>query len=251
MRIRFLKIIIGVLFFNTIPFLSFCQNALRDSNIEIKTLLPEGKIQFEVLDSMEVTARQTELMDKFQKAYQENSDIFNDYFAKIRNNQKAKYPKNKFLSQKEFNEFMGYANNVKLLPSQTEIVEVVYSDDNRISFKASGKLAIIFSQITYNAEANTFDLANHYTLNFQNAVNVETNTNAFQEAWKGYNWVFAVPNDIEEMPTMENLNNLSIKQYKITLGKLMSSGKTFMIIKLKDFQEGNWVTNVEVPIRMK
>jgi len=251
MKVQFLKTVIGILLFCVVHFPVFCQNGEIDNSIEIKELLPEGEIQFEILDSAEITTRQTKLTYKFQKAYQENFDIFNAYFDKTRNNQEAKYPKNKFLSEKEFLELMDFANNIKLLSSQTETVEVIYSDDNNISFKASGKLAEIFSLITYHTETNTFELADYYTLNFKNAVDVETNTNAFQEAWKGYNWEFAEPDDMEEMPTMEDIKNLSMKQYKITLGKLMSSGKIFMIIKLRDLSEGDWIINLDVTIRMK
>ena len=146
---------------------------------------------------------------------------------------------------------MDFVNNIKLLPSQTEIVEVTYLDNNRISFKASGKLAEILGIVTYNAEANTFDLANRYTLEFIDFVSIKTNTNAFRETWEGYNWRFERPKDMVEMPTnMKDIEKMTMEQYKITLGRL-SSGKTFMIISLKDFREGTWVVNVEVPIRMK
>ena len=213
--------------------------------------MPEGKISFEVLDSMEITARQTELTYKFAEAYRENMNAFNAYIEKTRNNQEVKYPENEILSENEFLEYMDFINKgVKLLPSRTEIIEVMYSANNRISFKANGVLAEIFSLITYHGETNTFDLANRYTLEFIDSVNVETNTNAFQETWKGYNWRFEDPKDMVEMPTMETLNKITMEQYKITLGRL-SSGKTVMIIELKHFQEGNWLVNIHVPIRMK
>ena len=225
--------------------------ASHNFDIEIKKLLPEGKVPFEVLDSMEITARQTELTYKFAEAYRENMDAFNAFLEKTRNNQDAKYPENKILSEMEFLEYMDFINKgVKLLPSRTEIVEVIYSDNNRISFKVDGVLAEIFSLITYHGETNTFDLANRYTLEFIDSVNVETNTNAFQETWKGYNWRFEAPKGMTEMPTMETLNKMTFEQYKLTLGRL-SSGKTVMMISLKDFRKGEWVVRVEVTLRMK
>ena len=200
---------------------------------------------------MEITARQTELTYKFAEAYQKNMDAFNAYLEKIRNNQDAKYPENEILSEMDFFEYKDYiTKGVKLLPSRTEIIEVIYADNNRISFKVDGVLAEIFSLITYHGETNTFDLANRYTLEFIDSVNVETNTNAFQETWKGYNWRFEDPKDMVEMPTMETLNKMTMEQYKITLGRL-SSGKTVMMISLKDFRKGEWVVNVEITMRMK
>jgi len=251
MRIHFLKIAIGI-FFSVALFFVSCQNRKAVISAEIKKLLPEGKIPFEVLDSMEITERQTELTYKFAEAYRENMDAFNAYFEKTRNNQEAKYPENEILSENEFFEYNGFfEKGVKLLPSRTEIIEVMYSSNNRISFKANGGLAGIFSLITYHEKTNTFDLANRYTLEFIDTVNVETSTNAFQEPWKGYNWRFEYPKDMVEMPSsMETINKMTMEQYKITLGRL-SSGKTVIIIELKHFQEGNWLVNVHVPIRME
>ena len=254
MKALLFKITIIISFLSVTFFSISCQDRKTDNNIEIKKLLPEGKIQFEVLDSMETTDRQIELSYKFQQAYRENLDVFNAYFDKTRNNQKAKYPENEILPENEFLEYMDFAKNIKLLPSRTEIIEVIYSNDNQISFKASGKLAEIFSQIRYNTKTNTFNLANHYTLNFKDSVEVKTNTNAFKEAWKGYIWEFSNTKNIDieagELPNMETIDKMSIQQYKIRLGKL-SSGKTVVIIGLKDLREGNWVTNVEITLRMK
>jgi len=227
--------------------------------IKIKELLPEGKIVFEVLDSLEITVRQTELTYKFAEAYRENIEGFNAYIEKTRNNQKAKYPENEILSESEYSELMEFYNSgyaPKLLSTQTEIVEIIYTDDNRILFKANGKFAEIFNLITYHTETNTFyfanpfNLVNRYSLKFVDTLHVETNTNAFRETWKGYQWEFAEPKDME-MPTTESISRMSMKQFKIRLGKLLSSGKTFMIIELKDLREGNWAVNVEITIRMK
>jgi len=255
MNIRFLRFSFGVFFWAVTLSIT-----AQDYGTEVKNLLPEGKIAFEVLDSIEATARQVELTEKFQRAYQENMKSFNVYFEKTKNKQKAKYPRNKILSKKEWIELWNFVSNIKVLPSQTEIVEVIYSADNSISFKSDGKLEIL-NLITYHAETNTFNIDNHYTLNFESSVNAETNTNALQEAWEGYNWEFSEFENFDfdeeqsfEILTetfMENPNEISFKQYKITLGKLINSGKTFMIIKMGDFQKGNWIYNIEIPIRMK
>jgi len=253
MKTKILKIAIEIFFLNILFFSVSCQNKKTDSNINIKELLPEGKILFEILD-VEISDRQMELTEKFQKAYQENFDVFNAYFEKTRNKQNAKYPENEILSEKEWLEYVDFLNNVRVVPTQIEIVEVIYSDDNSISFKSDGILAEIFSKITYNVKTNTFNLDNRYKFKFKNSVNVEKTTNAFGESWQGYNWEFAEGKNIDleadEMPNMENLDKMSIMQYKITLGKL-SSGKTFMNIKLKDLRNSVWFVNFEVVIRMK
>jgi len=249
MKIQFLKISL-VVFFLVVTFSSlFCQKY----DVEVKKLLPEGKVEFEVLDSVEATPRQVALNEKFLIAYQENFDAFNAYFVKIGKKEKAKYPKNKILSKKEFLELMNFGSNIKVISSQTEIVEVIYSDDNSISFKSDGKLEIL-NFITYYSETNTFDFDDEYTLTFVNSVNVETNTNALREPWQGYNWEFREMENAEEwetFPAMKDVENMSAKQYRITLGKLMNSEKTFMIIKIIVIQDGNSIIYLELPIRMK
>ena len=219
---------------------------------EIKKLLPEGIIPFEVLDSVEMTERQAELSYKFLEAYQKNMDAFITYIQNVENNQDAKYPENDIFSENDYLEYRDFLDKgIKLLSSRTELVKVKYSNNNRISFEADGELAEILRMITYHGKTNTFHLANRYTMEFVDTVNVETNKNAFQETWKGYNWRFENPKDMDMLvPTMETLNKVTFEQYKVTLGRL-NSGKTVMIISLKDFRKGNWIVNVQVTLRME
>ena len=249
MKVRFLKISLGILIFNFAISSLFCQNYGE----EIRKLLPEGKVQFEVLDSVEATILQTVLLEKFHIAYQENYDAFNVYFEKTRNNQKAKYPKNKTLSEKEYLKLKDFLENVKILPSQTETLQIIYSNDNNtISFKASGKLTIL-GLIVYDAKTNRFNFGNDGMLIFKDFAHIETNKNALQEPWQGYIWEFSEMKNIAEgkMPTAENIDKISGKHYKITVGKLMNSGKTFMIINAKVIIDGKQTLNFELPIRMK
>ena len=96
MKTQISKIAIGIFFLSVPLSFAFCQNNKTDIGVEIRKLLPEGEISFEVLDSIETTVRQTELSYKFAEAYRENIEVFNAYFEKTRNKQKAKYPENGF-----------------------------------------------------------------------------------------------------------------------------------------------------------
>jgi len=55
----------------------------------------------------------------------------------------------------------------------------------------------------------------------------------------------------DKMPSIETIEKMSGKQYKITVGKLMNSGKTVMMITVKVIEEGKQTLNFELPIRMK
>lgn len=214
---------------------------------KVTELLPEGSYKFEVLDSVKTTPRQVELTYAFQKAYQEKMDTFNSYFEKVRSNKEANFPENDYLSEEDFKEYMEYAENIKLLPSTTESVKVVNSGD-LVTFESSGKLEIL-NYIKYNTSTNTFKIED-YTLTFRDSTTVTDKENALQESWNGHTWEFAEPNDME-MPTQETISSISIKQYKITLGTLEQSGRTFMKIKGNEYKNGERILSFEIPFRMK
>lgn len=238
-----LKFSIGVL----IVFIISCSSTSQKENSKVRTLLPEGTHQFEVLDSVESTLRQTELTEKFQKAYQTHVDVFNAYFEKTRNKENAEFPKNDILTEEELNEFMDYSKNIKLLPSGTLGVTVKYSK-NKVSFQSSGKLEIL-NYIEFDLSKDIVKIEN-YLLPFKDSTKVSTTTNALQDSWKGYTWEFVDPKDIE-IPTSETIQNVSIKRYKVTLGTLDKTNKTFLIIKGQEFKDGQKLLDFEIPIRMK
>ncbi len=224
-----------------------CSSTSQKDKSKVKTLLPEGTHQFEVLDSVETTPRQIELTEKFQKAYQNNMDEFNAYFEKTRNKEKAEFPKNDNITEDELTEFIDYSKNIKLLPSGTLNVTVKYSK-NKVSFQSSGKLEIL-NYIEFDLSKDVAKIEN-YILPFKDSTKVSTMTNALQDSWKGFTWEFVDPKDIE-MPTSETIHNVSIKRYKVTLGTLDKTNKTFMIIKGQEFKDGQKLVDFEIPIRMK
>ena len=242
---RNITIIALILFVLTL----FCMTSLESQKgkSKVSELLPEDIYEFEVLDSVKTTPRQEELTFAFQRAYQEKMDIFNSYFEKVRNNEEASFPENDHLTETDFKEYMDFAENIVLIPSTTEKVEVIYSKDN-VTFKSSGKLEIL-NYIRYNSSSNEFEIEN-YKLSFRDSTNVTNKNNALQESWNGYIWEFVDPKDIE-MPTQETIGQISIKQYKITLGTLEQSGKIFMILKGQEYHKGQPVVNFEIPIRLK
>lgn len=226
-----------------------CSTNGQDKNgkSKVSELLPENIYEFEVLDSVKTTPRQEELNYAFLHAYQENMDIFNSYFEKVRNKEEASFPENNYLTESDFKEYMVFTENIVLIPSKTEKVEVIHSK-NSVSFKSSGKLEIL-NYIKYNSSTNTFQIED-YKLTFKDSTNVTNKNNALQENWNGYVWEYVDPEDIK-MPTQETIGNISIKQYKVTLGTLEQSGKTFMILKGQEYHKGQSVVNFEIPIRLK
>ena len=213
----------------------------------IARLLPEGTYEFEVLDSVKTTPRQVELTIAFQKAYQQNMDIFNQYFESVRNNEESNFPESDYLSKEDFEEYMEYVNNIKLIPSTTESVKVKYSGD-KIIFESNGKLDIL-NYLTFNTSTNSFQLEK-YNLSFRDSSSIADKNNALQESWNGYTWEFADPKDME-IPTHETIGSITVKQFKVTVGTLEQSGKEFMILKGNEYKNGKRIVRFELPIRRK
>ena len=225
--------------------LSCSTNETNES--KIAKLLPEGAYEFEVLDSVMTKPRQEELTYAFQKAYQQNMDIFNHYFEKVRNNEESNFPANDYLTKEDFEEYMEYANNIKLIPSTSESVKVKYSGD-KIVFESSGKLDLL-NYLNFNTSTNSFQLEN-YNLSFRDSSSITDKNNALQESWNGYTWEFTEPKDME-MPTQETIGSITVKQYKVTVGTLEQSGKKFMILKGNEYKNGERIVSFELPIRTK
>lgn len=225
--------------------LSCSTNETNES--KIAKLLPEGTYEFEVLDSVKTTPRQEELTYAFQKAYKQDMDNFNQYFEKVRNNEESNFPANDYLSKEDFEEYMKYANNIKLIASKTETVRVKTSGD-KINFESSGKLDFL-NYLIFDTSNNSFQFDN-YNLTFKDSTTVTDKNNALQESWSGHIWEFAEPKDME-IPTQETIGNFTAKRYKVTIGTLEQSKKTFMIIKGQEYNQGQEVLNFEIPIRLK
>jgi len=219
----------------------------EELNSKLRKLLPEGTCIFEVLDSVVVSQRQIDLTEKFKQAYQNNMDILNSYFEKVRNNEVSKLPNNIGITESELKELMDFASNIKLFPSEKQEVTIKYYK-NIISFQANGKLEIL-NYLEIDLEKNTVSISK-YLLPFKDSTVVTSSTNALQESWEGDIWEFVEPKDIN-MPTKETIKNISIKRYKFTLGTLENSKRTFMIIKGQEFANGAKLLDFELPIRMK
>ena len=239
---------VGILFilFSALTIACSTNKTNITNSSKVTQLLPEGSYQFEILDSVKTTVRQVELNYAFQKAYQQKMDSFNLYFEKTRNNREANFPENDFFTEEDLKETIEYAENIKLIPTTTELVKVVYSGDY-VTFESSGKLEVL-NYIRYNISTNTFKIED-YILTFRDSATTSDKDNALQESWNWHTWEFAEPKDME-MPTQETISSASMKQYKITLGTLEQSGRTFMKINGNEYLDGERIISFDLPFRM-
>lgn len=64
---------------------------------------------------------------------------------------------------------------------------------------------------------------------------------------KGFNWKLEEPNDLDP-EQFKDLKNLTVKLYKVTLGRLEKNGKTFFQLQGKEFVKGEMKVNFDIPL---
>lgn len=87
-----------------------------------------------------------------------------------------------------------------------------------------------------------------YKMPFSDTINITTDKNGLRTKWKGYSWEFEEPKDID-ISDLTDLESLSIKQYKFTIGRLEKDGKTFMSLKGREIEDGVKIVDFELPVR--
>lgn len=73
---------------------------------------------------------------------------------------------------------------------------------------------------------------------------IEDDDNGFNSRWKGFNWTYEYPNNID----FTDLNNLTVTQVKFTIGQLEKNGKIYMQIKERLITNGIKGDDIQLPI---
>lgn len=223
-----------------------CQtNKIADSmQKDINRLLPTGEVMVDIMDSINQNLRQQELMQKFQTAVQQNYDWFVDYMKTVPAGQPMPYHKNLGLTESEYDEMQSHLNDIELSSSGKEKI-IIQKDNNVIEFKANGKLQLL-NYLKIDLNKNIVIFLNNQ-LPFTDTANITTETNALKSKWKGYNWRMEEPTDLD-FENIKNLQTVDIKQYKFTLGQLEKNNKTWLYLKGREFNNGEYQVNFEISV---
>ncbi len=218
-----------------------------DISMDIKRLLPVGVMTADIMGLGLQTPRQIELMTKFQNGIKENYDWFVDYMKTVPDGEPMPFNSKFGLTESEYTELMDYLNNTELISSGTENI-VIKIKNEIIYFKAGGKLS--------NFDSLTIDLKNNiasykeYKLLFSDTSNITDDKNGLKSKWKGYVWKFTDPKELS-LEALKDLESIKMKEYKLTIGKLEKSGKTYMSLKGREVEDGVKIVEFELPIILK
>ena len=215
------------------------------NNIEedIKILLPEGSISFDVMNQIYQSPRQIELTQKFQNAIKENYEWFIERSSKAELGKPMPYHENLGLTKEEYFELQGLMEDIELISSGTVEYEVSHS---KKEIRLIPVDIVNNETISINLEKNVVEFDGQL-LAFRDTIRVNSPNNGFKSEWVGYQWVYTNPKDIG-MADLKNLQTLEIQQYKFTVGFLKRTGKVHLQIKGREISNGYKTIDYELPL---
>ncbi|MBO9595473.1 MAG: hypothetical protein J7599_21400 [Niabella sp.] len=213
----------------SLVFLTSCGNA-QPGNLQkltgnipsdLKALLPNRTVKADIMDGVVQSSRQVALAKKLQSAIKANYDWFLEYMKSVPEGAPMPYDQKLGLTKEEYEELIGFMDNMEVVSTGKEDMAIVVKNDS-IRFQSHNKLAGLDSLI--------IDLKNNmvtfgkYKLAFSDTLNITTDKNALKSKWKGYSWVFEDPKE-PDVNAFKDLDNLKMKQYKFTIGRLEKMAK--------------------------
>lgn len=231
-----MKRILTVFFLSSLIACSQPKTFERSNDIEkdLKALLPVGFMSFDVMDQVYQSERQIELTNKFQESIRDNYEWFIEYSQQaVEPGKPMPYHENLGLTKAEYEELQGFMENIELASSR--VVEYTIAHiDQKIVLEPVDTVNNLKVVLDFAANQSFFD---GQTLTFGDTIIVNDPQNGFKSEWSGYQWTFEQPSDMD-MNALKDLQNLQLKQYKLTVGFLERTGKTYLQIKGREISMG-------------
>jgi hypothetical protein len=191
---------------------------------DIPVLLKPGKYTVDIMDSVVQTPRQRELNAKFRVAIQEHYSWFVDYANSIPGGQPLPYHINMGLTIGEYDEFLAAAENPQVIASATETLTIT-KKDTLLHFDGTGRLSVLDSVKFYLTNNSATVLG--FLVSYSDTIKVKSEKNPLKSKWSGYSYLLEFPKDIKP-GEYKNLANLKYTRFKIVIGQLEKTGKTYL-----------------------
>lgn len=215
-----------------------------DIGTDIVNLLPAGEHIADVMDGVKGHPRLAQLTAKFQEGIKNNYEWYIEYMKTIPEGEPMPFHSNLGITKAEYEEMVEYLNSVEIASSGKEKIRIELNKDT-IYFKANGKLSYYNSlKIDIRNNLVFFD---EYKMLFSDTSNITDDKNGLRSRWKGYTWKFEEPMGIT-LDDLKDLENLKMKEYSITIGRLEKNGKTFIQLKGREVEDGVKNVEFELPV---
>jgi hypothetical protein len=217
---------------------------------DILILLPEGEYQVDIVDKVVMDTKTQIMMQKFQTAVQKNPEWFLEQQQKVKETgQQLPYDEKLGLTKEEYKDFLNLSknpNSMQMTKSSSETISIKY-DKGKVTLKGTGKLSVL-DNLTINLQDLTARIEN-INLSKAEAVNINTADNGLRSKWKGFTWRYENSNkQPEELKTIADYQDLQMKLYKVTIGQLETTGKTYIDFKGSEIDNGQKTVSFQIPI---
>ena len=201
---------------------------------DIKYLLPEGNLDFEIMNGVSTSNRSEKIIKKVTKALAENKEWFSQQMTTAikKDGSPVPYDKRMGITKEEYDYLTTKKFDIEISSTGEISFDVSYSE-SKIHIKPSDTIDFKSIIIDFKSKTASIDTKLLY---FDGPVVIDSNENVFNSSWKGYKWIN------EELNTpeidLENLENMVVKVYNLTIGFIDSSKQLYIDIKGGEYHKG-------------
>ncbi len=227
-----------------------CTNSQTNSPLtgnirkDIESLLHDGEHLADLMDGIRQNQRQADLTAKMQEGISKNYKWFMEYLKSVPEGEPMPYHSKLGMTKAEYDELMVFMDNIEIVSTGKEIIKTYLTNDT-LYFRSAGKLSD-FDSLKIDLKNNVV-IFGQYKMNFVDTITVNDEKNGLRSKWKGYTWKYEEPDDFD-LTDLEDLDNLRMKQYKFTLGRLEKNGKIYMSLKGREIEDGAKTVEFELPV---
>ncbi len=214
---------------------------------DVKMMLKEGVNVAEIFGPPTVNSRLLELTTRFKAAIAKNPIKFQEAMTAKAKDSSFQVESTIFgLSKAEREEMLQLLKDTK--PSSfIEDTLTIKVSSARISFHGATKIPLINS-VEFDLKNNTVFL-DGYDLKFKKEINVTNSDNGLKSAWRGYKWRFEYPEDFDL--SLADLSSLTLTGYTLVLAVLEESGKTYVSLEGRSYEEGVELVKYKIQFTLK
>lgn len=204
---------------------------------DVMNMFPEINVSADIMTGVTMTHRLKELTDKFKKGISENWEWYVDYLKQYENLKPLPYHVNFGLTKDEYEELGRSLDDVEVI-SVGKTVLSISKEDDLIRFQSTDGKLVLIDFVTIDLRQNVILIGGlDRVLKYDGKIDVSDEKNALKSKWSGHNWSFEWPKDQSSI-NFSDLENLSVKNYRFTVGRLEKSGKTMLRFSGNETEEG-------------
>jgi len=207
----------------------------------LSKIFSRGKVTADIIG---IDPELLKLSLQFTMAIAKDASWFYEYANQFPKDEPIPYHERINMDKEAFKKYQAMKNNTEFISTGTEKIKII-KRKGFIKFKSSGKLDLLNEVIIY-VDSNFVQIKN-CKLNFTSKMSIKDNKNAFKSKWSGYKFNYVLPMDIIGKSPQE-LMQVDMKSYTFIVGKIETTGKTFLNIEGSEKNKNGFKPGVSIRV---